>query len=102
MWGDLGVCPFEFEIWRTIVFLNYNYFLENAIEQEKFYIVSLEKLLFMKTLAIKVDKYRKDVELIVDDFIKQKYKDFDNEKDHNAKLLKDISVTYIEKRGPTS
>ena len=98
LWGDLGVCPYEFEIWRTIVFFNYNYFLEDAIEQEEYFIISLEKLLYMKTLAIKVEKYRKDVELIVEDVIKTKYKDYPMQKEHIAKLLEGIeNISYIEK-----
>lgn len=103
LWGDLGVCPFEFEIWRTIVFFDYDYFLENALEEENYFVVSLEKLLFMKALALKVEKYRKDVELIVESIVKEKYKDLEKELDHNVQLLDGIeNISYIEKLGPTS
>lgn len=103
LWGDLGVCPYEFEIWRTIVFFNYGYFLEDALEQDDYFIVSLEKLLFMKALAMKKEKYLKDTKLIVENVINKQYKMFDKEKEHNAKLLKGIEkISYIERTGPTS
>lgn len=102
LWGDLGVCPHEFEIWRSIVFFDYNYFLEGAVEQDNYYIVSLEKLLFMKALGIKKEKYLEDLKLIVADIIKEKSKDLEKEIDHNSKLLDRIeNISYIEKLGPT-
>lgn len=101
LWGDLGVCPFEFEIWRTICFFDYNYFKVDAVDKGDFLIISLENLLFMKALAYKKEKYLKDLQLIVDDIIKQQSKKYEQEKFHNANLLKGISdITYIEKTGP--
>lgn len=103
LWGDLGVCPHEFEIWRTIVFFGYDYFLEGAIEQDEYLIVSLEKLLFMKSLGIKKEKYLQDLHLIVENIIKEKSKDLEKEMDHNTKLLEGIkNISYVEKLGPTS
>jgi len=103
LWGDLGVCPFEFEIWRTIVFFDYNYFLRDATEQENYFIVSLEKLLFMKALGMKKEKYLEDVKLIVENIINKKYEDLEKEMDHNTQLLEGIqNISYIEKLGPTS
>ena len=98
LWGDLGVCPFEFEIWRTIVFFDYTYFLEDAIKQDEYFIVSLEKLLFMKTLGMKKEKYLNDVKLITENIIDQKYKDLEKEMEHNSKLLEGVNnISYIEK-----
>ena len=65
LWGDLGVCVFEFEIWKSICLFGYDFLAQNAIELEEFRIISLEKLLFLKALAMKVEKYHHDLELIV-------------------------------------
>jgi hypothetical protein len=71
--GDLGVCPFEFEIWRSICLFDYEFLSPGAIEQDGYRVISLEKLLFLKALGYKVEKYRKDLELIVDRLIKDNY-----------------------------
>lgn len=73
IWGDLGVCPFDFEIWRTICLYDYAYLAQGAVEQAGYLVISLEKLLFLKALAYKVEKYRKDLELIVDEILKHHY-----------------------------
>lgn len=102
LWGDLGVCPFEFEIWKTICLFDYEYLKEDAIDAGEFLIISLEKLLFMKTLAIKKEKYLKDTELLVDEILKEKYKIYDKTAQNNKNLLKGITdIIYIEKTGPT-
>lgn len=101
LWGDLGICPFEFEIWRTICSFDYEYFKEGAEDKGDYLIVSLEKLLFMRALAMKKEKYMKDLELIVDGILKEKSLEYEYLKEHNAKLLEGIeNITYIEKIGP--
>lgn len=65
LFGDLGVIIYDFEIWRTICWFDYNFYGYRAIEEENIKIISLERLLFMKTLAIDIPKYEKDVRLIV-------------------------------------
>ena len=103
LWGDLGVCPFEFEIWRTICFFNYEYLKEGAIDKGEFLVISLEKLLFMKALGYKKEKYLKDVFLIVDNIIKKQSEKQEEQKLHNFDLLKGISdINYIEKTGPAT
>jgi hypothetical protein len=103
LWGDLGVCPYEFEIWRTIVFFDYDYFLDEATQQDSFFVVSIEKLLLMKALAMKKEKYLKDTKLIVENIINKQYEKLDKEQQHNTELLKGIErISYIEKTGPTS
>lgn len=66
LWGDLGVCPFEFEIWRSICLFGYDDLAQGALDHGDFKVISLEKLLFLKALGYKVEKYRHDLELIVD------------------------------------
>lgn len=65
LFGDIGVCEFEFEIWNQICTFNYEYLKVDAVEEEEFMVISLEKLLFLKALALEVPKYLKDLELVV-------------------------------------
>ncbi len=65
IFGDLGVCPLDFEIWKTIRGLNYDFLSEKAIEKNDYKIISLEKLLFLTALAMEKKKYHDDLELIV-------------------------------------
>lgn len=76
IFGDLGICIFNFEIWKTISYFDYEDLSDNAIEEKDYKIISLDKLLFMKMIAVyfqkkKKDKtlyrkYSKDVDLLVD------------------------------------
>jgi hypothetical protein len=71
--GDIGICEFEFEIWNQICRYNYEELKPGAIEEPSLLIILLEKLLFLKTLAIKHEKYYHDVLLLVDEILKRKY-----------------------------
>lgn len=73
VWGDLGVCVHEFELWQSILLFDYSYLSEGAIEEEDYLVISLEKLLFMKALTMREPKSHADLELIVDKIIKMKY-----------------------------
>ena len=73
LYGDIGVCEFEFEIWNQICRFNYEELRVGAIEEENILIISLERLLFLKTLAIKKEKYYQDVVLLVDEILRRKY-----------------------------
>ncbi|MBI5957159.1 MAG: hypothetical protein HY866_00390 [Chloroflexi bacterium] len=72
LYGDIGICEFEFEIWNQIARYNYEELKVGAIEEPSLLIISLEKLLFLKTLAIKHEKYYKDVLLLVEEIMKRK------------------------------
>ncbi len=101
LWGDLGVCPFEFEIWKTICLFGYDDLKEGALNAGEFLIISLDKLLFMKTLGIKKEKYLRDVELITEHILNEKYKAFNGVKERNKEMLSEVqNITYIEKTGP--
>jgi hypothetical protein len=101
LWADLGVCPFEFEIWKSICLLTYDDLCVNAIDEGDFLVISLEKLLIMKALAMKIEKYRIDVQLIVQDLLNRQYKLFDQVKTENLDFIRNIQeITYIEKTGP--
>lgn len=101
LWGDLGVCPYEFEIWKTICLLDYDILSQGAIDLGNVLVISLEKLLLMKALAMDNEKYFKDTKLIVKRMRDEQYRAYDDVKIENAKLLSAVSsITYIEKRGP--
>ena len=74
LWGDLGVCPYEFEIWKSICLFTYDDLCENSIDEGKFLVISLEKLLLMKALAMNIEKYFKDTQLIVQKMLGKRYK----------------------------
>lgn len=65
LYGDLGVMVEKFEIWKCILLFHYEFLSKNAIELDNVKVISLEKLLFLKTLAISEPKYEKDVRMIV-------------------------------------
>jgi hypothetical protein len=102
LWGDLGVCPYDFEIWKSICLFTYDDLSENAIDEGNFLVISLEKLLLLKALAMNQEKYFKDTQLIVQDILDKKYKSYDQVKAENIEFAKNIQeITYIEKTGPS-
>jgi len=70
IWGDLGIVIDPFEIWRSIMLFDYDFFSQDAISHDGILIMSLEKLLFSRACAtgIKTEqtkhKYKIDLELI--------------------------------------
>ena len=73
LYGDIGICEFDFEIWNQICRFDYEELKVGAIEEPAMLIISLDRLLFLKTLAIKKEKYYKDVLLLVDEILRRKY-----------------------------
>ena len=73
LWGDLGVCVQEFEIWKSICLFDYAYLSVDAIDMGTYLVISLEKLLFLKALGIKQEKYLKDLGMIVNKILDEKY-----------------------------
>jgi hypothetical protein len=71
--GDLGVCVFEFEIWKSICLFDYKFLAAGALEQDGYHVISLEKLLFLKALGMNVPKYHRDLELIVGRVLQDRY-----------------------------
>lgn len=71
-WGDLGVEVNGFEVWRSIWKLDYQYFLAGAVEYDRYYVLSIEKLLLTKALAAGVsEKHRVDLALIANHIWRQ-------------------------------
>lgn len=77
LYGDIGVCEFGFEIWNQICTFDYNYLKTDAIEEDEFLVISLEKLLFLKALAMEIPKYHKDLELVVKKVLDKAYENYD-------------------------
>jgi hypothetical protein len=73
LYGDLGVCVDQFEIWRTICLFGYDFLSQGAVELDAYRVISLEKLLFLKALAMRVEKYHRDLELIVNKILFLQY-----------------------------
>lgn len=71
--GDIGICEYGFEIWNQICRFNYDYLRQGAIEEADILVISMEKLLFLKTLAIEQGKYHRDVLLLVREILRQQY-----------------------------
>ena len=101
LWGDLGVCPFEFEIWKSICLLTYPDLCEHALDEGDFLVVSLEKLLLLKALAMRIEKYRLDAEMIVNHLLEKQYRSYDQVQAENAAFIAQVpGIVYIEKTGP--
>jgi hypothetical protein len=74
LFGDVGVIEYEFEIWNTICTFDYDNLKVGAIEENNYLVVSIEKLLMLKAIAMKADeKYRRDIELIADYILDKAY-----------------------------
>jgi hypothetical protein len=76
LWGDLGVCIYSFEIWKSICLFGYDYLAQNAIELAEYRVIARDKLLFLKTMGMKVEKYHHDMELLVEQILHDQYIDY--------------------------
>lgn len=78
-WGDLGILIGKYELFRSIFRLDYNFYSQGAVEHEKYKVVSLEKLFFMKVIAFdnqpEVERYTNDYKLIMQYY----FENFQNE-----------------------
>jgi len=73
LWGDLGVCVHEFELWTSICLFDYASLSTDAFDAGTYLIISLERLLFLKALGMKEQKYHKDLEMVVRKVLDDKY-----------------------------
>ena len=74
LYGDIGICEYGFEIWNQICTFDYEYLKINAIEENEYKVISLEKLLFLKALAMEIPKYHNDLKLVVELILNKAYK----------------------------
>ena len=75
IWGDLGVVIDSFEIWRSIALLDYDFYIKDAIDKGVAFVVSLDRLLFMRVIAMDVKKYMNDLMMMKEYY----YKNFSNQ-----------------------
>lgn len=75
LWGDLGVVIELFEIWRSIALLDYDFYSKDAIYEGTAFVVSLDRLLFMRVIAMDVEKYKNNLKLMKEYY----YKTFRNQ-----------------------
>ena len=81
--GDLGVGVFGFELWKTICSFGYKFLAQGAFEKSDYKVISLEKLLFLKSLGIAKPKFAADVRLLVQKIFDIRYhKDKDYSSDY--------------------
>lgn len=76
LYGDIGVCEFGFEIWNQICTFDYQYLKVDAIELDECLVIALDKLLFLKALAMEIPKYRDDLELVVKKILDKAYENY--------------------------
>ena len=64
LYGDIGVCEIEFEIWNQIILFRYDFLKQNAIEKKTHLVAGIDKLIFLKAIAMQDEKYMKDLKLL--------------------------------------
>ena len=94
IWADLGVVLEPFEIWRCIMLMDYDFYLKEAIEEKNAYVVSLDRLLLMRVLAMDTPKYMDDLKMIKDYYCRTFYnKDFAKVQEKYLELYKNSGGT---------
>lgn len=82
LYGDLGVTIDEFEIWRSIAHLDYDFFRKDAIDEGLLLVISIDRLLWTRVCAMDVEKYRDDLKLMREYY----YKKYTNQKYHQEAM----------------
>jgi len=102
LWGDLGVCPFEFEIWKTICSYDYDELSVGAIPSGEVLVAGLETMLRLKAFASGQPKGRSDLDLIVRRILDDRYASaYDGLVAANERLLAGLpGVSWLELTGP--
>jgi hypothetical protein len=93
LYGDLGLVIGNFEIWRSIAHLDYDFFKKDAIEEETILIISIDRLLWTRVCAMGVEKYREDLDLIKEYY----YKRYTNQEYHQEAMSHEKS--YLKMNG---
>ena len=57
LYGDLGVAVDEFEIWRSIAHLDYDFFRKEAVDEGDIFVISIDRLLWTRVCGMDVEKY---------------------------------------------
>lgn len=91
LYGDLGVAIDEFEIWRSIAHLDYDFFKKDAADEGDFFVISIDRLLWTRVCAMDVEKYRNDLELMKEYY----YKKYTNRQYHLEALSHEKSYKLM-------
>lgn len=96
IYGDLGVVFAEFEIWRSIALLDYEFFCKDAVEEGELLVVSIDRLLWTRVCAMDVEKYRQDL-LALREYYYQEYRNpsFLQEADRHMGSYQKLSGTVF-------
>lgn len=94
LFGDLGLVIDNFEIWRSIAHLDYNFYKKEAMEEDEVFIISIDRLLWSRVCAMEVEKYRNDLMLMKEYY----YKIYTNQEFHEEARLHEKSYEKI--KGP--
>lgn len=92
LYGDLGVTVDEFEIWRSIAHLDYDFFKKGTIDEDNFYVISIDRLLWTRVCAMDVEKYRNDLILMREYY----YKKYTNQRYHQEAMLHEGSYRKMK------
>ena len=87
LYGDLGVAVDEFEIWRSIAHLDYDFFRKEAVDEGDIFVISIDRLLWTRVCAMDVEKYLNDLKLMKEYY----YKKYTNLQYHKEALLHENS-----------
>lgn len=87
LYGDLGVTIGEFEIWRSIAHLDYDFFCKDAVDEGEVLVISDDRLLWSRVCAMDVEKYRNDLVLMREYY----YKKYTNQAFHAEAALHEVS-----------
>jgi hypothetical protein len=102
LWGDLGVCPFDFEIWKTICSYDYDELSVGAIPSGEVLVAGLETMMRLQAFASTQPKGRSDLDLIVRRILDDRYASARPALDAaNERLLAGVpGVSWLEMTGP--
>lgn len=103
LFGDLGVAVKGFEIWKTIRYLDYDFLAFESVEKADFRVISVERLLYMKALAMHIPKNLHDAELLVEYITSAQSAKAESIARENKLLIGEIgSISYLERLVATS
>ncbi len=91
LYGDLGIVFEEFEIWRSLAHIDYDFFIKGAKEEEMFFAVSLDRLLWTRVCAMDVEKYWNDLILMREYY----YKIYTNRQFHEQAIKHEKSYNAL-------
>ncbi len=62
--GDNGIVVGSFEFWSSIYLFDYDFYLDGAVEEEEYFVISFEKLMFVKVFSCDSSKSLADIGLM--------------------------------------